>query len=254
MIGKQLPHNHGHLSEELQLGMPRSQTFEMVSDIFKMMSDSKRVQIFWLLCHCEECVINISALLDMSSPAVSHHLKLLKTSGLIVSRREGKEVYYTAADTPRSQVLHNMIEQTVEVTCPSEETFEESHTYDSQIQTINEIHKFLTDDLKARYTIEELSARFHINRTTLKSAFKTVFGQPIAAYMKEYRIKRAMELLVGGDSSIAEIAAAVGYENQSKFTAAFKDITDTLPKDYRKVYSKKQIKSERGGSKPTYGS
>ena len=42
---------------------------------------------------CEECVLNISAMLEMSSPAVSHHLRPLKNSGLIVSRREGKEVY-----------------------------------------------------------------------------------------------------------------------------------------------------------------
>ena len=42
---------------------------------------------FWLLCHCEECVINIVALVEMSSPAVSHHLKQLRSGGLITSRR-----------------------------------------------------------------------------------------------------------------------------------------------------------------------
>ena len=113
MGNKILPHDHGHLPKGVQISMPKGETFEIVSDIFKMMSDSTRIQVFWLLCHCEECVVNISALLDMSSPAVSHHLKLLKTSGLIVSRREGKEVYYTAAKTQRTQVLHEMIERIV---------------------------------------------------------------------------------------------------------------------------------------------
>ena len=56
----------------------------------------------------------------MSSPAVSHHLRQLKSGGLIVSRREGKEVYYKAADTPQAQLLHHMIEELVEITCPSE--------------------------------------------------------------------------------------------------------------------------------------
>ena len=79
-----LPHDHGHLSGELRLEMPKSETFETISDLMKMMSDGKRIQIFWLLCHCEECVINISALMDASSPVVSHHLKLLKTAGLIL--------------------------------------------------------------------------------------------------------------------------------------------------------------------------
>ena len=36
--------------------------------------------------------INIAALVGMTSPAVSHHLKQLKSSGLLTSRREGKEV------------------------------------------------------------------------------------------------------------------------------------------------------------------
>ena len=54
----------------------------------------------------------------MSSPALSHHLKMLKAEGLITARREGKEVYYRAADTPRAEALHQMIEQIAEMACP----------------------------------------------------------------------------------------------------------------------------------------
>ena len=92
--------------------------FEKIAYIFKQLQDTNRVRLFWLLCHCEECVINISALLNMSSPAISHHLRLLRSSGLITSRREGKEVYYKAADTKQSKLLHQMIEQVIEISCP----------------------------------------------------------------------------------------------------------------------------------------
>lgn len=231
---KELPHNHGHVSDELQIEILNTTAFSVISDLFKMMSDEKRVQIFLLLCHCEECVINISALLDMSSPAVSHHLKLLKTAGLVISRREGKEVYYTAANTSRSQSLHKLIEEMIEVNCPSDKTFNESENYDSQVQIVNEIQRSLTKNLRNRYTIEELAVNFHINQTTLKSTFKRVFGKPIATYMKEYRIKKGMELLMKTNCSIAEIAGRVGYENQSKFTQAFKNVTGVLPSEYRK--------------------
>lgn len=115
-----LPHNHGDLHKEdlLRKHVSNTTDFQVVADLFRLLDDCNRLRIFWLLCHCEECVINISAMVDMTSPAVSHHLKQLKASGLIVSRREGKEVYYKAADTATSQLLHKTIEQLTDIVCP----------------------------------------------------------------------------------------------------------------------------------------
>lgn len=122
MENGKLPHEHGTraASEGIKKELGNMEKFQLVADIFKQLGDTTRVRLFWLLCHCEECVINISAMLEMSSPAVSHHLRILRGSGLIVCRREGKEVYYQAADTQQSQLLHKMIEQVIEVTCPEE--------------------------------------------------------------------------------------------------------------------------------------
>lgn len=119
MSYEHLPHNHGQAMEQQGCLMPETADFQIVSDIFKQLGDSSRVRIFWVLCHCEECVINLSAMMEMSSPAVSHHLKLLKGSGLIISRREGKEVYYRAADTEAARLLHHMIEKLIKISCPS---------------------------------------------------------------------------------------------------------------------------------------
>lgn len=229
-----LPHDHGYISSELIREIRCDDAFPTIADIFKMMSDATRVKIFLLLCHCEECVVNISALVESSSPAVSHHLKLLKEAGLVISRREGKEVYYTAVKTPRTQILHDSIEGLMETACPVGETFANNSSYDSQVQIINEIHELLVKDLRRRYTIEELSAKFLINQTTLKTTFKKVYGKPIAQYMKEYRLKRAAEYLLAEDLTVAQISERVGYENQSKFTQAFKDVIGELPKDYRR--------------------
>jgi len=115
-----LPHRHGEgqTEEYLREQLDRPETFQNVADTFRLLDDTSRVRIFWLLCHCEECVINIPARVDMPSPAVSHHLRQLKANGLIVSRREGKEVYYRAADTEESQLLHQAIEQIMEISCP----------------------------------------------------------------------------------------------------------------------------------------
>lgn len=113
-----LPHEHCKSSADLCSHMPETSEFQIVSDVFKQLGDATRIRIFWILCHCEECVLNISAMMEMSSPAVSHHLKLLKSGGLITSRREGKEVYYKAVNTKQAQLLHHMIEKMVEITCP----------------------------------------------------------------------------------------------------------------------------------------
>ena len=116
-----LPHDHGHGNEEHLLEhLPKENEIQEVADIFKQLSDGSRIRIFWILCHCEQCVINLSAMMEMTSPAVSHHLKLLKSAGLIVSRREGKEVYYKAAETKQVKLLHEMIETLVEIHCPFE--------------------------------------------------------------------------------------------------------------------------------------
>ena len=125
MQTKSLPHDHGQTMEKDLENMPSVEDFQTVADIFKQLGDGSRIRIFWLLCHCEECVINLSAMVNMSSPAVSHHLKQLKAAGLIVNRRDGKEVYYTASKTAQAQLLHHMIEHLVEIACPSAETQKE---------------------------------------------------------------------------------------------------------------------------------
>ena len=113
-----LPHDHGQTPAEVMEHLPASGDFDAACELFRQLGDSSRVRIYWILCHCEECVINLSAMVGMSSPALSHHLRQLKSAGLVVSRREGKEVYYKAAPTERAQLLHEMIEAMVSITCP----------------------------------------------------------------------------------------------------------------------------------------
>lgn len=111
-----LPHKHGendHVHELIEQLSAMDQ-YQAVAEVFKHLGDANRIRIFWLLCNCEECVINISAMLGISSPAASHHLRILKDSHLITSRRDGKEVYYQASDTAESLLLQNLLKLTFE--------------------------------------------------------------------------------------------------------------------------------------------
>ena len=118
MEKQKLPHDHHSGMEERFDHMPAPEAFEVTADLFKLMSDLTRIRLFWLLCHCEECLLDLSAMMGMSSPALSHHLKLLRSCGLITSRRDGKEVYYKAADNEKAAALHHMIERIAEIACP----------------------------------------------------------------------------------------------------------------------------------------
>lgn len=116
-----LPHQHDQKSQHISRHIPAEEMFQTASHLFRQLGDGTRIRIFWILCHCEECVINLSAMMDMSSPAVSHHLRQLREAGLVVSRREGKEVYYKAAETPAAAALHTMIEDLLTISCPMED-------------------------------------------------------------------------------------------------------------------------------------
>ncbi len=114
-----LPHDHGNTELELQMAEHKSSPeFLHVTRLCSILSDPTRLRIFWILCHSEECVINLSALMEMSSPAVSHHLSKLRAAGLAESRREGKEVYYRAARTEEARLLHELIESVTSLKCP----------------------------------------------------------------------------------------------------------------------------------------
>ena len=105
-------------------------------------------------------------------------------------------------------------------------------------ETIRKIHDQLLQHMEQRITIEELSKQYLINQTTLKNVFKSVYGTSIAAHIKEHRMRQAAYMLIESNMNIAEIAQAVGYDSQSKFTTAFKAYFKVLPREYRKNKTK----------------
>lgn len=111
-------HNHNESKSDIIVRVTNTSDFMTIADVFKQLGDPTRIRIFWLLCHCEECVSAIAEILNMTSPAVSHHLRVLKDCNLITSSRHGKEVYYKVSSNTQSHLMHEMIEQIMDITCP----------------------------------------------------------------------------------------------------------------------------------------
>jgi ArsR family transcriptional regulator len=82
------------LREYIKSKLPEDSTWHRIADIFKTLSDPTRLKIVHTIMGRELRVCDIAEILDMSLPAVSYHLKLLKDSDLIKYRREGKNIYY----------------------------------------------------------------------------------------------------------------------------------------------------------------
>lgn len=111
---------------------------------------------------------------------------------------------------------------------------ERPYFYSSQIEKIKAIHRFLTDDLARNHTAEELCERFDISASVLKSGFKGVYGSPVSTYIRTYKMNVAASMLVQDKSlRIIDAASRVGYENPSKFAAAFRETFGMTPAQYR---------------------
>ncbi|MDK7452110.1 ArsR/SmtB family transcription factor [Bacillus paranthracis] len=70
--------------------------FQVVTPIFQALGDENRQQIIMLLLESKQMnVTQITDKMEISRPAVSHHLKILRQAELIVSDRHGKEIFYS---------------------------------------------------------------------------------------------------------------------------------------------------------------
>ena len=81
-----------------------------LSDFFKMFGDSTRIKIMCALDKEEMCVCDLATLLGMTKSAVSHQLKSLKQTFLVKSRREGKSIIYSLADSHVKKIVEMGLE------------------------------------------------------------------------------------------------------------------------------------------------
>lgn len=68
---------------------------ESIANILNIISQPNRLQIICLLNKGELCVCKITEALDLKQNLISHHLNLLKNIGLLNTRREGKNIFYS---------------------------------------------------------------------------------------------------------------------------------------------------------------
>lgn len=97
-----------------------------------------------------------------------------------------------------------------------------------------QIERYIKSNLRENITVDTLSEKFGIKRTSLYKMFDAHTGEGIAGYIRELRIRRARELLNSTDLKISDIAGEIGFPDYNNFTKIFKKETGMTPRDFRK--------------------
>jgi len=90
---------HEELLKIIDEKMPDDEKLFDLAELFKVFGDSTRMKILFVLFEAEVCTCDLAAVLKMTPSAISHQLNALKRAKLVKSRRDGKAVFYSLADS-----------------------------------------------------------------------------------------------------------------------------------------------------------
>ncbi|GII86856.1 transcriptional regulator [Sphaerisporangium siamense] len=77
----------------------RAEEASRLADLFRLLGDPTRAQLLYALLESGElCVCDLASVVEVTDTAVSHALRLLRTAGIVTSRRSGRMIYYRLAD------------------------------------------------------------------------------------------------------------------------------------------------------------
>lgn len=94
----------------------------------------------------------------------------------------------------------------------------------------------MEQQMTGAFSTAELAASLHVSYRTLHRRFHAVAGMAPLAYLHALRVERAKELLVQTRHSVAQLAAAVGYDDEASFRRLFTRLTALSPAEYRKRF------------------
>lgn len=97
------------------------------------------------------------------------------------------------------------------------------------------VYHYILQNPAAKVTVGALCSMFGISKTSLQCCFKSIYGTTPASFIRDKRIRYAAQRIISEPGkSIGEIASEIGYDNASKFSAAFYTVMNEHPLEYRK--------------------
>jgi AraC-like DNA-binding protein len=106
----------------------------------------------------------------------------------------------------------------------------------SQAELAEQASTYMLEHMDKKITIYEISEMLHVSQTQLKNSFRNYYGESVYKYIRSRKMQQAAVQLEEGKFSVMEIAGMYGYENCSKFAAAFRKEYGLSPSSYRKQH------------------
>lgn len=95
--------------------------------------------------------------------------------------------------------------------------------------------EIIIENLEKPLIVKEIAKNLGVSTYKLQKAFKKKEGTTVYDFIRKTKIDNSKMLLKESNFSIIDISQKIGYENPSKFSTAFKDITGYTPTEYRKI-------------------
>ena len=170
---------------------------------------------------------NTPVLLNDRSIEITQRMKSILTDMFLFENKS----YYKALYL-RSKFMELLMLQFQEYeTCTT--SADASFINDSNFEKMKEARQIIDSNIAKPCTLLDLAQQVGTNECYLKKHFKQAFGTTVFGYLHKQRMEKARELLLAGNTKIAQVAKISGYKHASHFSTAFKKYFGSLPTQIR---------------------
>ena len=104
-------------------------------------------------------------------------------------------------------------------------------------RALNRACSFIAENLGERFTLDDLARQAGVSRFHFARLFRVSTGESPMAYLLKSRIERAKQMLLHDDRPVCEIAAALGFCDQSHLTRTFRRMTGQTPREFARQHA-----------------
>lgn len=106
----------------------------------------------------------------------------------------------------------------------------------SQVKRVGQMVAFIAQNYTREITVESVSKSVGLHPHYAMNLFRKTLGTTLINCVTHHRISHAQRLLITTDKKIVDVALTVGFNSISRFNAAFKEVTECAPREYREIH------------------